>query len=266
MASHLLHQIASHQAALQHLDPTTEPLAYAQIQYELGNLYTDLAQIEAPTVNLGLARDAYEAALAHCPPELSLVDYVLIQNSLGNLHIMLSEIEARLENLQKAVHAFEAALQHINSQTSGGVYAAAQINRGHIYTLLAEVQDHEHYLNLALTAYDQALLYCQPGQVAYATLQFGLGNVCRQLTQDRPQNLQRALTAYHEALQIYTPLDAPLPYAMTQGNLGLVYHALHDLPAAITCWKEAAGILMSFGAKDEALVYLQHIAAAESGR
>lgn len=258
--------IRANQEALNKLDPTIEPLAYARIQYELGNLYTDLAQIETPTVNLGLARDAYESALRHCSPELSVVDYVLIQNSLGNLYILLSEVEARLENLQKAVHAFEAVLQHIYPQTSGGVYAAAQINRGHIYTLLAEIQDHDHYLNLALTAYDQALLYCPPGQVAYATLQFGLGNICRQLTQDRPQNLQRALTAYQEALQVYTPLDAPLPYAMTQGNLGLVYQALDDLPAAITCWKEAAGVLMVFGAKDEAQMYLEQIAAVESGK
>jgi tetratricopeptide (TPR) repeat protein len=257
--------IRANQEALSKINPAAEPLAYARIQYELGNLYTDLAQIEALTVNLGLARESYTAALQYCPPELSLVDYVLIQNSLGNLYIMLSEIEARLENLQKAVHAFEAALLEINPQTSGGVYAAAQINRGHIYTLLAEIQDPDHYLDLALSAYGQALPYCQPGQVAYATLQFGLGNVCRQLTQDRPQNLQRALTAYHEALQIYTPLETPMPYAMTQGNLGLVYQALNDLPAAITCWKEAVGILISFGAKDEALVYLQHIAAAESG-
>ncbi|MBI5928419.1 MAG: hypothetical protein HY862_03880 [Chloroflexi bacterium] len=258
--------IRTNQEALSKIDPASEPLAYAKIQYELGNLYFDLAQVEAPTVNFRLAREAYEAALIYCTPELSLVDYVLIQNSLGNLYILLAEIEATLENLRRAVQAFEAALQHINPQTSGGVYAAAQINRGHIYTLLAEIQDRDHYLNLALSAYDQALLYCPPGQVAYATLQFGLGNVCRQLSQDQPHNLQRALTAYQEALQIYTPLDAPIPYAMTQGNLGLVYQALGNLPSAITCWKEAVGILMSFGAKDEALAYLQRIASAEAGQ
>jgi tetratricopeptide (TPR) repeat protein len=263
----LYQQITAIQDTIKNLDPAADPIVYARTQADLGNAYADLAQVETSPKNLHQARLAYETALQYFSPEATLLDYVLTHNSLGNIYLQLSEMEARAENLQRAVLAYEATLKNITPQAAATLYAATQINRGHIYALLAEFENPDENLNHALSAYEQALLYCGPEQsIAYATLQFGLGNICRQLAenQDRSQNLQRAITAYHEALQIYTPLDTPMPYAMTQANLGLTYQALDELPTALTCWHEAVGIMVSFGAKDEAQTYFNLIAEVEA--
>jgi tetratricopeptide (TPR) repeat protein len=61
---------------------------------------------------------------------------------------------------------------------------------------------------------------------ALVTLGNALWRVAGQGGEDRAGRLQAALEAYDEALRIYTPEAAPLDYAMTQNNRGIV---LRDL-------------------------------------
>ncbi|MEP0804068.1 MAG: hypothetical protein HRF47_01150, partial [Chloroflexota bacterium] len=47
---------------------------------------------------------------------------------------------------------------------------------------------------------------------------------------DRRLRLLEALAAYEEALQYRRPETAPLDYAMTQGNLGILHMKFRQLP------------------------------------
>ena len=72
---------------------------------------------------------------------------------------------------------------------------------------------------------------------------------------NRRANLQRAIAAYSEALRFRPPDAAPLDYARTQANLGIVYEDLDDLPQAITCWREAARVAGDVGDEARAAKY-----------
>ncbi|MEP7288768.1 MAG: hypothetical protein ABI947_23700 [Chloroflexota bacterium] len=75
--------------------------------------------------------------------------------------------------------------------------------------------------------------------------------------------MQRAIAAYKATLVYRTPHSAPLDYARTQYNLGLVQEDLGDLSAAIICWGEAEKYYRRMGDIDNANMMLRWITAAD---
>src|SRR5690606_27968715 len=75
-----------------------------------------------------------------------------------------------------------------------------------------------------------AVLETHEDKMLWADAQNSLGVVYRQHpTGTRGDNLRKAMAAYKAALKYYTPQAAPLDYAMTQNNLGIVYAHLAEI-------------------------------------
>ncbi|MFW5665407.1 MAG: tetratricopeptide repeat protein, partial [Coleofasciculus sp.] len=56
---------------------------------------------------------------------------------------------------------------------------------------------------------------------------------------DKSQNLEKAIKALQNALQVYTPTDFLQCWAMIQNNLGLVYREQWQIEQAVTAHENA---------------------------
>lgn len=229
------------------------PSPQSGIYVQLGDAYSDLARQTNQIETWHLALEAYQAASGRI--STGSVDFLMVQNSLGNTYWQLAQLENRNINIQNAIAAYRHALRYCDPAQAPLAYATLHNNLGNIYASLED----RHSLHKAFESYQETLLHVDAKTPAYATLQNNLGNVCRRLAvfENREINLQRALTAYKEALRIFSPVTAPLPYATLQANMGLVYEQMGDLHEAALSWKEAAAVASTAGAAEEAAYFAE---------
>ena len=135
----LFRSITAFEEALKYFTPQAAPLDYAMTQNNLGNAYSDLAQLEDRAANLGKAIAAYQAALQYRTPQAAPLDYATTQNNLGNGYRDLSELEDRAANLGKAVAAYQEAARFFTAEAAPGYYAILQKNLGLVYEDLGDL-------------------------------------------------------------------------------------------------------------------------------
>jgi tetratricopeptide (TPR) repeat protein len=97
--------------ALEYFSESKNKLKFAHIQNNLGNAYSDLAEVRDGESNLGKAVAAFEEALSVYTFDAFPVYYAMTQNNLGNAYRALAEVRDKESNLGKAVAAFEEALR-----------------------------------------------------------------------------------------------------------------------------------------------------------
>ncbi len=248
--AHLERRVEAYLEALAIWQERGDARQVAMLQNNLGNAYSDLAQVRDREENLGQAIRAYEEALTVYTPDKAPLEYATTQNNLGTAYSHLAQVRDREENLGRAIRAYEEALTVYTPDKAPLEYATTQNNLGTAYSDLAQVRDREENLGRAIRAYEEALTVYTPDKapLGYATTQNNLGNAYSDLAQvrDREENLGRAIRAYEEALTVYTPDKAPLEYATTQNNLGNAYSHLaqvrdreENLGRAIRAYEEA---------------------------
>lgn len=203
---------------------------FAAVKINLGNAYSDLANITNRDLNLEKSAAAYNEVLHYYQPDVAPFDYAMIQNNLGNVYTDIASIGDSETNLKKAIDAYTEALIYYQPDLAPRDYAATQNNLGTAYCALADIIDLEFNLVNAITAFNEALKYrtSTAAPLEYAMTQNNLGNAYLELAnvRDREINLSNAVAAFTKSLHFRTHAIAPLDYAMTQNNLGLVYREL----------------------------------------
>ncbi len=222
--------LTSYTEALRHRTPETDSFAYAMTQNNVGEVYSNLADIEDRGTNLKRALEGYEEALQYWRPETDPLYYAIAMNNIGNTHRVLAQIEKPVQNLRRAISAYEEALQYRKAKEVPLDYAATQNNLAGAYRSLAGIERTVEFLNRAIAAYEESLNYRTPqtATLLYAATQNNLGLTYFDLakTENEQQNLQLALHAFEESIAYRGPQIAPREYAATLSNIGKVYRKL----------------------------------------
>ncbi len=213
--THLHDSLEAYRQLLNRLDPETDALACSTTYHSLGLIYSDLAQHEAPAVNLERAIAAYRAAInrrgrPQPGDRPALHWYASTANNLGTACWNLAQHHHAPENLQRAIAAYRKALDYYRREERR---EERRENRPEPGTPRIDSGTH-------LPDRDRL-----PPDASYGMIQANLGTAYLNLSQHDPNPdwLLRAIQAYQVALQYRTRHDRPAAYAATQNNLGTAY-------------------------------------------
>ncbi len=190
--------------------------------------------------------------VADIPPVHQRTMVTVARMLVGFAHYKKEAFVPALAQFQRVLQEFQAGAQ----QEAQGAVAPATL---HFYVgscarnLSLRASSPIPLLEQAVAAYGQVPRPLNNPEnslhlLVYAGAQNNLGIVYTDLAAHRDPypNLELAITAYGEALQVFTPKAAPLNYAITQINLGNAYSdlaahrdPLSNLEKAITAYREA---------------------------
>ena len=223
--------IGAYQQALQIFTPSDFSIPWAKSQNNLSTVYSERIRGDRAE-NLEQALEAAQQALTVFTLEDFPVEWSQAQNNLGNAYSdrLLGD---RAENLECAITAYLQTLTVRNRQTFPTQWTSTQNNLATTYCDRIK-EDKEENLKSAIAACQKALqVYTRKTfPVAWAMVQNNLGNAYSNLAQpddlsyseaERSENLENAINAFHQALQVYTRDAFPVDWAMLQNNLGNVY-------------------------------------------
>lgn len=154
--------MAAYDAALQVRTGERLPLAWAQTQNNLGNLFLTMGVRKKETASLNKALTVFRAALLEFTRELIPLEWAQTQMNLAIALIRLGELEGRTIRFKNAIAAINAALEVRTREQVPALWAETQINLGHALAMLGEREIGTMRLERAIAAYDAALSVLMP--------------------------------------------------------------------------------------------------------
>ncbi|MBE9258762.1 tetratricopeptide repeat protein [Dolichospermum sp. LEGE 00246] len=251
-AENLEYAIAACTQALEVRTRTDFPVDWAMTQNDLGIAYFNRIR--------GDKAENLEYAIAACTQALEVStrtdfpeQWAMTQNNLGIAYFNRIRGD-KAENLEYAIAAYYQALEVYTRSDFPVNWAATQHNLGAAYSDVANFGDDFYLLAIAkllhgqywaMTQNNLAAAYSDVADFGYdfyllaiAKLLHGqyfrlLDFYFHTLIQQRPysdrirgdkaENLEIAIAAYTQALEVYTRTNFPEQWAMTQNNLGIAY-------------------------------------------
>lgn len=202
---------------------------------------------------LRMAVYCYDHALAVYTREETPLDWARTQNNKGvtlrNMMGLLAGSE-RLQTLRATISCFNTALLERRREITPMDWAATQESKGNALSDLAELvgdDERTQTLQAALACFDTALeeRRREANHVNWARAQNNKGNVLRSLARIRDDTdtrqleiLYEALACYDAALLEYRRETAPMYWAMTQSNKGVVLNDIARISEERTKRKE----------------------------
>ncbi|MFL5666526.1 MAG: CHAT domain-containing protein [Ktedonobacteraceae bacterium] len=223
---------------------TNAPYSWALTQSNYGNVLRKLSEMDGGADRLDALRTAvacYDEALTVFSREESPLDWARTQHNKGAALRSMTGLlpgSQSLQMLRSAVACYDAALLERTREMLPFDWAATQESKGNAFLDLAELSEggeQEQALQAALDCFDAALLERQRvvSPINWARVQNNRGNVLRHIARthrdaDKEQFevLSQAIGCYDAALLEYRRELAPVYWAMTQSNKGIV---LNDL-------------------------------------
>jgi len=234
--------------ALKEYKQKTSPQDWAMTQNNLGNAYLRLGERMGGAEGidyLNKAVAAYTEALKEYKRETLPQYWATTQNNLGLVYQNVGQRVSRFEGvdyLNKAVAAYNEALKERKRETLPQDWSLTQNNLGNAYVCLGERLDGADgidYLNKAVAAYNEALeerkreILPQNWAGTQNNLGFAYQNLGQRLGRagraEGIDYLNKAVTAYIEALEEHKRETLPQAWAGTQNNLGNAYRNLGEL-------------------------------------
>jgi CHAT domain-containing protein/tetratricopeptide (TPR) repeat protein len=232
-SDNLRQAIAAYTEALDVFTPELNPIAYANLQNNLGDAYYEL-RAGNRVENLARAIHGYEEALRYWILDNALSDGARTQYATAKLNLGVAYVEFpagdRARNLYQAIACFNDASRVWTPATHPEDYVLLQQNLGNVYRALPAGVRGEN-LEQAIAAYRRALrlLTRDSSPDDYVTIQTSLGEAYADLHNgNRDQNLRDAIACFKEVLTIRTADASPRDYSATQNLLGV---ALTQLPS-----------------------------------
>ncbi|MDQ1262043.1 MAG: hypothetical protein QG575_1224, partial [Euryarchaeota archaeon] len=266
--------LAACREALIYRTEKEHPLAYAASQNNLGNAYLALAEEDEVVKEEEKAKEeggeqeclencrhalaSYSNALRIYSPEESPRLYATAQNNLANVHLTLGQKVDKTGNCMKAILAAQKALDVFSLEDSPEDYGEAKGSLWLAYLTLADIEYRAENCALALQACEERLHSYR----AWAAHPLQIASCCKDLamtaivladneisTEAKAEDCKKAISASHEALQIYDVSSYPEEYAEVQILLWAAYSALAEVQEcrencrlAIQACQEAIGI------------------------
>ncbi|MEH2024159.1 CHAT domain-containing protein [Nostoc sp.] len=221
--------LAAYQHALSIYTKEAFPTDWAMTQNGLGGVYWSRI-LGDKAENMELAIAAFQQALSVRTKETFPTDWAMTQNNLGAAY-RDKILGDKAENMELAIAAFEQALSIYTKEAFPTNWAMTQNNLGAAYRDRI-LGDKVENLELAIAAFQQALSVRtkETFPTDWAMIQNNLGVVYRNAAdrnrvkeKNATENLELAIAAYEQALQVYTKEAFPTDWAMTQNNLGNAY-------------------------------------------
>jgi len=249
------------------------PLDYAMTHNNLGNAYSNLADVEDKKPNILKAVASYNEALKVYKRDKFPMQYAMTHNNLGTAYSILADVEDKKSNILKAKASFEKALVVYKRDAFPLDYAMTHNNLGTAYRALSDVEDKKPNILKAVASYNEALkVYKRDAfPLDYAMTHNNLGTAYRALSdvENKKPNILKAVASFEKALEIYTRDELPMQYAMTHNNLGTAYANLADVEdkkpnilKAIASFKKALEIFTEDEFPDKHLLVKENLEIA----
>ena len=238
----ILPLIQLYKQMLERVRPNVDPILYAVLQHNLGEIYRELPTGDR-TANLAQAIAYYQEALRFLTPEMAPMNYALTQNNLGLAYYNLPTGD-RAANLSQAIACYQETLRFWTAEAAPFEYALIETNLGLAYSNLP-TGDRAANLAQAIACYQQALRFYTPeaAPFEYAGTQTSLGFAYYNLpTGDRAANLSQAIACYQEALRFLTPEAEPFACRYTARNLANLYFAQGAWDKALRAYRVAMNV------------------------
>ncbi len=216
--------VSGYEVALTILTQETFPTRWAQIQGELGLIYSDTEISNRRADDFEQAIVHFQAALAVFTPEEYLQQWAITQNNLGETY--RNRISGkRSTNLEQAISYFQSALDIFTYEEHPQQWALLQSNLGDTYSDYYAASYKSENLELAIFSYKQALQVFSKElhPLRWARINNSMGDLYRQREVDRAGSLELAIDYYSKALEIHTRPAFPKRWAKIFNNLGFIY-------------------------------------------
>lgn len=240
--------LAACREALIYRTEKEHPLAYAATQNNLGNAYLALAQEDREgsehgcLENCRLALTSYSNALRIYSPEEHPRLYATAQNNLANVYLTMGqkvdETVDKTSNCMKAILAAQKAQEVFTLEDSPEDYSEALGSLWLAYLTLADIEYRAENCALALQACEQRLhsyrlRAAHPLQIASCSKDLAMTAIMladNEISTDaKAEDCKKAISACHEALQIFDASSYPEEYAEAQVLLWAAYFALAEV-------------------------------------
>ncbi len=228
-AENLEKALAAFEKALEVQTPEQTPAAWAHTLTNLGSTLRK-RQLGDPAANLERAVAAFEQALLIRTRTAMPEEWAATQL---NLALALQECRdgERVNHLRRAVEILHEILEIFTCETLPVEWVKTQINLGYILVELGGEEPSERFNEEAIAAFENGLERlprdASPLDWAYASMNLGtLYSNCQNET--RSDNLERALVAGREALDVFADIGTPLEQARALCLLAGVYTERHE--------------------------------------
>ena len=233
--SNLRQAKACYTAALRVYTEAAFPPAWALVQNNLGNVWSELPTVDQAS-NLREAISCYDAALRIFTEDTFPQNWAMTQANLAKVWFELP-IGDRAENLQLAIAFCESAMRVFTEERFPREWAQAQSALGTLWTNLP-TGDRTTNLQKAISCCKSSLRVFTEQRLPqdWASTQNVLGGALVNLdVNDRSRNIQEAIACHEASLRVFTEHEFPEQWARTQGNLALACLHMPGKRSTPTC-------------------------------
>jgi tetratricopeptide (TPR) repeat protein len=215
--------------ALKEFSREGDPLGWAGVQDDLGNVLRLIGDKEQDVSTLQQAVAAFNEALSERTRERAPMQWAATQSNLG---LALASLGAQKQTvrLEEAVTAFQAALAEWTRERVPLDWARVQNDLGRVLMRLGDQSKDTAHLEQAIAAFRAALEERRNERVRtqWAITQHNLGNALLRLGERSKgtKELHEAVTAFRAALQERNRHAFPQQWSTTQNSLGTALAAI----------------------------------------
>ncbi|MGH9127505.1 MAG: tetratricopeptide repeat protein [Acidimicrobiales bacterium] len=260
----------------------SHPLQHATAAYRLGLAYAESPNGDR-SQNLRRAIACYELATDVFDPRFDPVEHARALNAAGAARRELGDLRGAAELFERAAELFEGRDRDTELAAGLNNLGLARAELGEVVDAMAaydraagtfDPESDEGRRGLALTLYNrgqacassdtvdgladalddyaQALGHIDPAQnpYHYALIHQGIGiaelGLAGLQPEQRSERLARAVTAFEEALGVFSRTAFPFQHALTKYNLGLAWSAMGaelELRLAMACFEDVVSVL-----------------------
>jgi len=211
--------VAAYEKALRIYTLDEYPERYAEIQNNLGNIYTNLSEWDKREY-LEQAAQCYKEVLRVYTPEQFPSTWANVKICLGNA---LNELGGR--HRREAIECYQDVLEIVESDAHPDRWANIQLNLGVVYLEWFE-EDRTRNLEQAIQCFTAALRYynreAHPSTWVKVQANLGLAYLQR-LSDDPAMNIERAIRCFQLVLRIATPEAFPREWIFAHEGMGNAY-------------------------------------------
>ncbi len=215
---------------------------WAHTQHHLGAAYLKRLRGER-AYNLDQAIGHFKHALEVRTRRASPQEWAETQHNLAVVYLKSKRIgDEQGHNLEQAIALFNEVLQVRTRELNPAGWAETHqmLAIAYVQRLLGNGADNlEEAIAHGYEA--QAVLTCDVNPVAWAEIQLTMGNAYgdRRLRGKRPGNVDKAITRYNQALDVYTLEHFPHGFQRVQQNLGSLHFNEGNWCAALAAYQDA---------------------------
>jgi tetratricopeptide (TPR) repeat protein len=204
--------------------PRSHQPVYADVSFDAGNAFRELAAVEEDEKLCEQALAAFEASLAYYSEDVDRLNNALILWNIAMTYHVFHACSGESKYLAKAASSFEESYSILSGLGKQKEAAQVAFSLGTTYGDLAYAQSPVKHMRKAVSAYELAAgAYSEIDVEAEGETLIRIGNLQVGLAQamEDPAYIDHAIESYRRAEQIFTLDTYPDIYAQVSWSMGL---------------------------------------------